>query len=364
MLLLLLLALPGPSCARAIATQDAGGPREELKREIAAAETEAAAKPKDPSVLYRLATLYHQQGNFEKSVALLERLAVLRPANLDVMRLLGVDEFHAGHPAEALVPLKTALQADSNDNETNFYLGLCYLALDRNDEAEKAFDRMAAQAPSNVDELYLLIKAYTQVSSALLSRLVAVGKDSYRTHQVKGEYFDMQHASDAAIKEYEKAVELRPDLPSLHYVLANAYYKHSQLEKAVGEFRRTIELNSHHFMAHYTLGLLFLEEDDSINAIQELRAALADQPGLVGGYLALGKALFRHGDDEAAIPLLERHIQLVPDNAVPHYLLYQIYRRQHKPEDAARELAIFQKKDQKAKERDNKDKEKIIPDTP
>jgi tetratricopeptide (TPR) repeat protein len=296
-------------------------------------------------------------------VALLERLTALQPDNPDAQFLLGLDRFHAGHPAEAIEALKMAARVNPQDNESNFYLGLCYLALDRNDEAEKAFERMAAQAPANVDELYLLIKAYTQVSSALLSRLVAVGKDSYRTHQVKGEYFDMQHASDAAIKEYEKAVELRPGLPSLHYVLANAYYKHSQLDKAVGEFRRTIELNPHHFMAHYTLGLLFLEEDDSANAIKELRAALADQPGLVGGYLALGKALFRHGDDEAAIPLLERHIQLVPDNAVPHYLLYQIYRRQHKPEDAAREMAIFQQKDQKAKEKDNKDKEKIVPDT-
>ncbi len=131
----------------------------------------------------------------------------------------------------------------------------------------------------------------------------------------------------------------------------------------MAEFRRTIELNPHHFMAHYTLGLLFLEKDDSANAIKELRAALVEQPGLVGAYLALGKALFRHGDDDAAIPLLERHIQLVPDNAVPHYLLYQIYRRRHKPEDAAREMAIFQEKDQKAREKDNKVKEKIVPDT-
>lgn len=313
--------------------------------------------------MYHLATLYHQQGDFHRSVALLERLTALQPDNADAQSLLGLDRFHAGRPAEAIEALKMVAQVNPKDNESNFYLGLCYLALDRDDEAGRAFDHVAAQAPANVDELYLLIKAYTQVSSALLSRLVALGKDSYRMHQVKGEYFDMQHASDAAIKEYEKAVELRPDLPSLHYVLANAYYKHSKLEKGVGEFRRTIELNPHHFMAHYTLGLLFLEEDDSVNAIKELRAALAEQPGLVGAYLALGKALFRHGDDDVAIPLLERHIQLVPDNAVPHYLLYQIYRRQHKPEDAAREMAIFQEKDQKAKEKDNKDKEKIAPDT-
>jgi tetratricopeptide (TPR) repeat protein len=240
-------------------------------------------------------------------------------------------------------------RANPQDSEMNFYLGLCYLSLDRNDEAQQAFAVMATHAPANVDQLYYLIKAYTAVSSALLTRLTAVEKDSHRMHEVKGDYFDLQNDPAAAIREYEKAMQMRPDLPTLHFVLANAYWKHSQLDEAIAELRKAINLSPAHFMAHYDLGLILLEKNDATNAIPEFRAALDSQPGLIGAYLALGKAFFREGEYDAAVSQIQHFIELVPHDPTPHYLLSQIYGRQHKSEDAKRELAIFEQEDQKAK---------------
>lgn len=330
------------------------GPEADLTKQISAAKSEAAAKPHDPRVLLRLAALYHQQGNFQKSLPLLERLTALEPTNLAAQRLLGVDRFHAGHTSEALQALKKVLDASPKDSEANFYLGLCYLSLDRDNEADKAFDRLAALAPADLDELYLLTKAYTRVSAAMLSRLSSLGEHSYRMHQVRGEYFDLQNAPEQAIKEYEKAVEIRPDLPSLHYVLGSAYWKRSQLDKAAAEFERVIGLSPRHFMARYKLGTVLLEQNNAPRAIQEFRATLDQQPGFVDAYLGLAKALFQEGEYDAAVPQLQRYIQFAPDNPTPHYLLYQIYRRLNKPEDAERELAVFKEEDQKAREKKNR----------
>jgi tetratricopeptide (TPR) repeat protein len=320
-----------------------------LSEEIAKSESEARARPNDLNLLYQLATLYHQDGDYAKSVPLLQRLASAQPDNSDIQFLLGLDLYYAGQPAKAVAALKIALRANPLDSQTNFYLGLCYLALDRNEEAKQAFAVMAANAPSDVDHLYYLMKAYTGVSSALLARLTDMGKDSYRMQEAKGEYFDMQNDPAAAIREYEKAVQMRPDLPTLHFVLGNAYWKHSQLDEAIAEFRKTIALSSTHFMAHYNLGLVLLEKNDAVDAIPEFRAALAIQPGLVGAYLALGKAFFRNGDYDAAVPQIQRGLELVPDNPEGHYFLAQIYSKQHKSEDAKRELAIFEEQDRKAK---------------
>jgi tetratricopeptide (TPR) repeat protein len=319
-------------------------------KQITTLEAELKARPTDVEVLFRLGKLFHQQSTFQKSIPLFERIIVLRPRHLDANILLGMDRFHAGRAREAIEPLKRAVELNPQNTEANFYLGLCFLSLDREDEATKAFDRLASQAPATVDELYLLMRAYSRLSSAMLSQLATLGENSYRMHQVRGEYFDLQNRPDQAIKEYEMAVQLRSDLPSLHYVLGSAYWKHSELDKAAAELRRAIELDPRHFTAHYKLGMVLLEQDDPLQAVAEFRTALAEQPGLNGGYLGLGKALFQLGEDEAAIPQLLRYIQLAPLDPSPHYLLHQIFRRLNRAEEAQHELLAFEEK-KKVKDR-------------
>ncbi len=322
-----------------------------LAKQISTAEAEVAERPRDPQVLMRLVRLYQVEGEFGKSLPLLERVILLQPHYLEALRLLGIVRFHAGQPSEALEPLKTATEVNPKDDEATFYLGLCYLALDRDDEASKAFERLAADAPANVDELYWLVKGYSRVSSAMLTRLAGLGEDSYRMHQVRGEYFDLQNAPGQAIEEYEKAVQLRPDLPSLHYVLGSAYWKQSSLDKAAVEFRRTVELDPRHVMAHYKLGMVLLEQNNPANALKEFRAALAEQPGLVDGYLGLGKCLYHQGEYETAVPMLERYVGLAPEDPTPHYLLYQIFRRLNNPGEAEKQLTLFKEKEDKIKAR-------------
>jgi tetratricopeptide (TPR) repeat protein len=322
-----------------------------LARQITTLEAQLKTRPTDIEVMFRLAKLFHQQGTFQKSIPLFERTIILKPRHLEAHILLGMDRFHTGRAREAIEPLERAIELDPQNAEANFYLGVCFLSLDREDEATKAFKRLASQAPATVDELYLLTRAYSRLSSAMLSQLAALGENSYRMHQVRGEYFDLQNNPDQAIKEYEMAVQIRPDLASLHYVLGSAYWKHSELEKAAAELRRAIELDPKHFTAHYKLGMVLLEQNDPLQAISEFRDALAEQPGLNDGYLGLGKALFKLGQDEAAIPQLQRYVQLAPLDPTPHYLLSQIYRRLNRSEEARHELAAFEGKQKTFKDR-------------
>jgi len=317
--------------------------------QISVAEAAVAQRPRDPEALKRLVKLYQAEDEFGKSLPLLERLVLLAPGDLETQRWLGIDRFHAAQPREALDPLRLAIQGDPKDDEASFYLGLCYLALDRDDEANKAFDRVAAGVRENIDELYWLMKGYSRVSSAMLSRLAGLGGESYRMHQVRGEYFDLKNDPDQAIKEYQKAVNLRPDLSSLHYVLGDAYWKRSHPEESATELRRAIELDPQHFMARYKLGMVLLEQNNPADALKEFRAALNEQPGLVNGYLGLGKALYQQGEYAAAVPILQRYVGLAPDDPTAHYLLSQIFRRLNNPAAAEEQLALFKQKEAKAK---------------
>ena len=320
-----------------------------LSKQISVAEAAVAQRPRDPQALMLLVRLYQAEGEFGKPLPLLERLVVLTPGDLEAQRLLGIDRFHAGQPSEALGPLRLAAQGNLKDEEASFYLGLCYLALDRDDEANKTFDRLAVGAPANIDELYWLVKGYSRVSSAMLSRLAGLGEESYRMHQVRGEYFDLKNDPDQAIKEYEKAVQLRPDLASLHYVLGDAYWKRSHPNEAVVEFRRAIELDPQHYMAHHKLAMVLLEQNNPAEALKEFRAALNEQPGLVNSYLGLGKSLYQQGEYAAAVPILQRYVGLAPEDPTPHYLLSQIFRRLNNPVGAEEQLALFKQKQAEAK---------------
>jgi tetratricopeptide (TPR) repeat protein len=320
-----------------------------IATQITVLEAQLKAHPTDVEVLFRLGKLFHQQGTFAKSIPLFTKIVVLRPRHLEARILLGSDRFHAGRAQEAIEPLQRAVELDPSNREANFYLGLCFLSLDREDEASKAFDRLASQARATADELYWLTRAYSRLSSAMLGRLAAQGENSCWMQRVRGEYFDLQNNPEQSIKEYEAAVQSCPQLASLHYVLGSAYWKHSELDRAEVELGRAIELDPTHFSARYKLGMVLLEQNDPVRAVEEFRAALANQPGLNGGYLGLGKALVKLGQDEAAIPQLLRYIQLVPLDPAPHYLLYQIFRRLNRSEDAQRELLAFQEKERAAK---------------
>jgi tetratricopeptide (TPR) repeat protein len=189
-----------------------------------------------------------------------------------------------------------------------------------------------------------MVKGYSHVSSAMLSRLARLGENSYRMHQVRGEYFDLNNDADHAIKEYEKAVTLKPNVASLHYALGSAYWKSSRVNEAADEFRRAIELDPRHYMAHHKLGMVLLELNDPAKALAEFRAALNEQPGLANAYLGLGKALYQQGEYTAAVPIIQRYIALAPEDPTPHYLLSQVFRRLNQSAQAEEQVAVFKQK--------------------
>jgi tetratricopeptide (TPR) repeat protein len=121
------------------------------------------------------------------------------------------------------------------------------------------------------------------------------------------------------------------------------------VDDAAVQFRRAIELDPLHFMAHYKLGMVLLELNNPADALKEFRAALNGQPGLVNGYLGIGKALYQQQEYEAAIPILQRYVGLAPADPTPHYILNQIFRRLNNAPAAEEQIAIFKQKEAVAK---------------
>ena len=279
--------------------------------------------------------------NCTAEIQVLEREVQVQPGSVEAQMALGVKLFRCGQPASALEPLRSAIRLAPNNGSAYFYLGVSLLAMDRDEEARNAFKRMAALTPPDSEQLYLLLRGYSKLSSALLERLHEVGPDSYQLLRVEGEYYDAQNRPELALERYKLAVQKQPNVASTHYVLGSAYWARFRSEDAEAEFRTAIKLSPEHYMARYKLGMILLEQGHPSEAGTEFLAALNVQPGFADAHFGLAKALLQQGKPAAALPEIERSVEVDPGREQDHFLRYQILRKLGRDADAATELARF-----------------------
>jgi tetratricopeptide (TPR) repeat protein/serine/threonine protein kinase len=123
---------------------------------------------------------------------------------------------------------------------------------------------------------------------------------------------------DEAIRYYQAALALRPELPSAHLNLGFALLRKKRLEEAMKEFRTTIALDPKNALAHLDLGTVFLHKKQLDEAISEFRIAIDLDPKYAGAHTNLGNALFKKNQVDEAIGELRTAIRLNPNYAPAH----------------------------------------------
>src|SRR4030095_6134723 len=139
---------------------------------------------------------------------------------------------------------------------------------------------------NSADTLYTLAEGY-QVLSYLASLWVfETDPNSYRSHQLKGQYFEALKKDDQAIQEYRRALAVKPDLQSIHFSIGNLLWTRNRSDEALLELKEEIKIND--------------------QAIQEYRRALAVKPDLQSIHFSIGNLLWtRNRSDEALLELKE-----------------------------------------------------------
>jgi protein O-GlcNAc transferase len=120
---------------------------------------------------------------------------------------------------------------------------------------------------------------------------------------------------DDAIKNYEKAIAIKPDYAKVHFNLAGALQELGQLEDAVNSYEKTLEIEPDFAEAHNNLGNVFkeLKQDDA--AVQSYKKALVLKPDYVEAQYSLGITLQNLGQLEAAVNCYEKVLVIKPNFA-------------------------------------------------
>jgi tetratricopeptide (TPR) repeat protein len=215
------------------------------------------------------------------------------------------------------------------------------------ESAADAFGAALAEEPQNAEAAYRLTRAYTALSDGCFAQLVMRFPDSWRTHQLRAEAYQLREADKDAIEEYKAAVRLRPDDFELHRALGELYLSKNSFEEARGELERALSLNPGDARGIYLMGRWYAGQAQPHKAIPYLERALQYEPSLLEARAVLGKAYLKTGQAAFAAPELERALVLDRYGDL-HYVLYQAYRDLGKKDLAQTALAQSQKLRQKS----------------
>jgi tetratricopeptide (TPR) repeat protein len=220
-------------------------------------------------------------------------------------------------------------------------LGKSYFTLQQYERAAEMLGQVHGDKNTNPEASYWLERTYQALGAESYTQLENSFPGSWRTHQLRAEDFALRRDHDGVIKEYEAALQLRPNEAELHEAMGEFYLDNRADEDARSELEKAEALDPSRTKTLYLLGRLYVLDSENEHAVPVLERALKLQPNLTEANGLLGTAYIRMGKFAEAVPRLEKAAPLDHIGNI-HYQLFQAYRKLGEAELAQKALARSQ----------------------
>jgi tetratricopeptide (TPR) repeat protein len=253
-----------------------------------------------------------------------------------------------GHCKEAIPALKhtVASQAPADSRKQAGVAGVrCALAVDNRDAATDFIRLLTKQFPNDPDVLFIIVHAYSDLSSRTAQELARTNPKSLPAHKLNAEAFEMQGNWTEAEREYTQMIAEYPNEPSLHFLLGRVLLSKpggdaATIDRAKQEFQKELEIDPKNAGAHYVLGELARRVENCDAAVQEFSQAAKIDSSFAEAYYGWGYCLVTLKKYEEAIPPLRTAERLEPGNPMVHYSLAIALNQTGQKEEAQKEFAI------------------------
>lgn len=243
--------------------------------------------------------------------------AVLTPyenaSNLSHLLLLGSAEALAGDLPNAIGVLQHAIERFPNDDHAYYRLALVFSLGRRDREAQDVLATGLKMAPHS--PLLLYGQAVIAESMGLYDDAVRLSKQSI----------------------VEKAEQ-----PDAWGLMGSAYVRLGRLDEALGAFEEALQYGADtHVRVNYAECLLRMDRTDAAAAqLSELQRKEPNNPEVLRG---VGKLYRAKGEFAKAEPVLQRAVELDPNDSEAHFAFAETLRHLGRLQSAKKEYAEFQR---------------------
>lgn len=308
-----------------------------------------ALDPSNVDAQANLGVLLFFQGKTADAIPHLRAAVAARPGLAKIQGLLGMAEAQTDDKADARSDLAAAFP-HIQDKAFRVKTGLELVSLDTGaDDLTSASDvivQLQKTDPENPEVLYAAYRTYSELEARSMLTLSLVAPNSAQMHELLAHEEIKRGDTNAAVAEFRKAIAIDPDLPGVHFDLAELLETSpSQTVKAEAEqeYRADLKQDPTDERAERRLG----EIDEGFGkldlASKEYVKAVQMDPGDADAKLDLAKMLIQMGHADQALPLLEKVVQIDPAIALAHLRLAQLYQRRKMFTQAAQQVRLYKK---------------------
>lgn len=271
-------------------------------------------KPDFPNLNRSWGIVAFRSGQYEKAVTPLARQVKAVPQDNLARQMLGASYFFTKDFKNAVEALKPIEAAITSDPELAYFYGLSLVQIEKNQEAQMLFDKLAQGAQKNPEVLGNAAQGFMFL----------------------GDY-------ERAIKEFRTVSALAPGTPRVNYMIGQGLIRLNRYAEAEGYFQKELEIDPIDETSKYHLALTLIERkvrtDEAMRLLDE---AIALRSDYADARYQLGKIYIEQGETDKAILQLEAAVSADAQKDYIHYQLSIAYRKVARKEDADRELKIYQ----------------------
>lgn len=214
---------------------------------------------------------------------------------------------------------RKAAQIDPNSAEAWFGIGVTDRAA-----ADELLNQAAHRGNSINNSLHSEVQTRLHDALDSLAKALALDPGSARAHLLLAETLSDQGNLADSVTEYEKALELEPDMEGARLGLATTYWKNRQFDQALPLLNRLLSQNSADAEANGIMADIAEHQGQNASAKKYAQAALSRNPDLIQTRVVLARIYLAENQPRLAVTELKKVASADIDGSY-HFLLYRAY---------------------------------------
>ena len=268
--------------------------------------------PDSPYLITELVSLYVENNDTEKALALGEEALARDPANIELRSIMGGLYFSTRDYDKAAREYETIITRDPKNLVAYLYLATIHAQEKKYDLAESAYQKLLAIDPDNIIGMYYYAKTLMQMqrwadAEELLQKTIAQRPAFEAAWQGLGVLYETTKRYDDAIGLYRSYLDRNPAKINYRVKIPELLKRVGRMDEAKKDLEEILTITPDSREVRAALGLLYYDMRNFAGAAQEFSRLLEGTPGDDKLRYMLASSLEQKGDHDAAC----RNFQLI-----------------------------------------------------